>query len=119
MFKISLFVTSLIVTFLVLLVAASSLPVFAQNSFGTAINLSNDHKKASDPMVANVGENVYVAWTEGAGGILFRASSDGGSIWAPPLSKPGMKISSEGGTTQFPVIIATGTNVYIAWSQSV
>jgi len=70
-------------------------------------------------MVANVEDYVYVTWTEGAGGILFRASADGGSTWSPPISTSGMKISPKGGTAQFPLITAIGTNVYITWSQTV
>ena len=117
--KFRIFVPTLIVTFLLLLVSASSLPVFAQISFGTAVNISNDSAKAQFPDVVNVGDYVYVSWTEGSGGILFRASSDGGSSWSPPLTSPATRISPKGGTTQYPLMSANGSDVYVTWSQTV
>ena len=46
----------------------------ATPTFSTAINLSADKNIAQYPMVANSGDNVYVAWTEGKAGIFFRSS---------------------------------------------
>src|ERR1700692_673996 len=54
--------------------------------FYPAKNLSNDRRHAIDPAVANNGQNVYVAWSEGNYGILFRMSPDGGVTWNPPLT---------------------------------
>jgi len=93
----------------------------AQNSasFSSAINLSNDSNNAQYPMIANSGNNVYVVWTEESHGIFFRMSPDGGSTWTPPISSPATKLSLSGGTPAYPVITANGSNVYVAWSQTV
>ncbi|MDA4129141.1 MAG: glycoside hydrolase [Thaumarchaeota archaeon] len=96
-----------------------SAPVFLP-----AKNLSNDSASAKDPTVSNHGQNVYVAWSEGKSGILFRMSPDGGVTWNPPLTKRGLVISPAGGTSQFPVMftqfqrVPSGV-VYVTWAQSV
>ena len=92
---------------------------YTQPVFNTPINLSNDSGRAQFPDVVNVGIHVYAAWTEGSRGIFFRASSNGGSTWAPPLSSSALRISPTGGTTQYPVMSANGSDVYVAWSQTV
>ena len=75
-------------------------------SFSAAMNLSNDAGKAKQPAVSNNGQYVFVAWTEGSGGIRFRASPDGGVSWVPSTSSPARRISPPGGGAQFPVMIA-------------
>jgi hypothetical protein len=85
--------------------------------------LSSSIAKAKEPAVSSSanGQNVYVAWTQGGGGIYSTASSNGGSTWSKPL-----KISPKGGTAQFPVM-DTGDgyqspnagDVYVAWAQTV
>ncbi len=98
----------------------SSLAFSVSNQiFSSPVNLSNDTGTAQFPDVVNVGNNVYVAWTQGSGGILFRASTNGGSSWSPPLSQGAMRISHEGGTTQYPLMSANGSYVYVTWSQTV
>ena len=87
--------------------------------FGKAINISNDSASAQYPNVQSVGTHVYVAWTERSGGIRFRASQDGGVTWTPSLDSQALRISALGGTTQYPLMSANGSNVYIAWAQSV
>jgi len=92
--------------------------------FGSAINLSNDAGIAKDAAISNNGQNVYVAWTEGSRGILFRMSPDGGTTWVPPTSKPALKLSANGGTSQFPVMFTQFQNVskgdvYVTWAQTV
>jgi hypothetical protein len=87
-------------------------------SFNSPVNLSNDTGKAQFPDVVNVGSHVYAAWTEGSRGIMFRASSNNGSTWSPPVSKPAIRISWKGGTCQYPLLSANGSNVYATWSQS-
>lgn len=104
------------------LLAGSSLAfsyMNAQPAFTAPVNLSNDRANALYPDIVNVGDNVYVAWTEGSAGILFRASTDGGSSWTPPLSHPALRISPKGGVTQYPLMSANGSNVYVIWSQTV
>jgi hypothetical protein len=83
--------------------------------FQPAINLSSDSGKAIEPTVSNYGQNAYVAWTEGGGGIKFRASLDGGVTWQPTI-----KLSVGGGSTQFPVMFTQYQNtsdVLVAWAQ--
>ena len=92
--------------------------------FSAAINLSNDANKAQEPTVSNNGQDVYVAWTEGDKGILFRESSDGGSTWTPSTSKLGLKLSPNGGVAQFPIMFTeyqsvNSGDVYVAWAQTV
>jgi len=92
--------------------SAAQPPVFK------TMNLSNDANTATDPSVWNVGSHVYVAWTEGSHGVFFRESPDNGTTWVPPISSAALKISSHTGTTQYPLISANGTNVYVTWSQT-
>jgi len=92
-------------------------------TFSPAFNLSNDAGKAKDPAVSNNGQNVYVAWTEGSGGIKFRASADGGVTWRPPTTSTAKKISSSSGCSgvaSFPVMFTqfqSSSDVAVAWSQ--
>lgn len=51
--------------------------------------------------------------------MYFRASSNGGSSWTPSLGSSGMKLSSPGGVASYPIVYATGSDVYVVWSQSV
>ncbi|MFI5419360.1 MAG: sialidase family protein, partial [Nitrososphaerales archaeon] len=93
--------------------------VVAAPSFSSPVNISNDANQAHYPWVANVGSNVYVAWTEEDHGIFFRASSNDGGSWSPPLSSPGLRISPHGGVASYPIVYALGNFVYVTWSQSV
>jgi hypothetical protein len=95
----------------------------ATSTFSAAFNLSNDTASAKQPAVSNNGQNVYVAWTEGSGGIKFRASTDGGVTWTPPTTSAATKISTSSGCTgsaAFPVMFTqfqSSTDVAVAWSQ--
>ena len=60
-----------------------------------------------------------MAWTEEDHGIFFRASSNDGGSWSPPLSSPGLRISPHGGVASYPIVFALGNYVYVTWSQSV
>ena len=93
-------------------------------TFSPAINLSNDTGNAKDATVSNSGQNVYVAWTEGSKGILFRMSSDGGVTWTPPTTQPALRLSPKGGVAQFPVMFTqfeqiNAGDVYVTWAQTV
>lgn len=89
-----------------------------QAFFSTPVNLSNDSGSARYPNVQSYGTYVYVSWTEEARGIKFRASSDNGSTWYPPLDSPALNLtSSAGGVAQYPLMSANGSNVYVVWSQ--
>lgn len=91
-----------------------ALQTTSSQTLSTPVNLSNDSNQAHFPWIANVGNNLYVAWTEGSHGILFRASSNGGSTWGTSI-----RLSSRGGTADYPIVYALGTDVYVVWSQSV
>ena len=126
-FKRSFLLLSLLSAVIILGSAFSILTVVSATSspaFTPAINLSNDSSKAKDATISNNGQNVYVAWTEGSKGILFRASSNGGAAWTPAVSQTGLKLSPKGGVAAFPVMftqfqqVNTG-DVYVAWSQTV
>ncbi|MFI5419594.1 MAG: hypothetical protein ACHQ1H_01360, partial [Nitrososphaerales archaeon] len=99
-----------------LFITPSAFAVRNSISFSPSLNLSNDGNNARYPMIANSGNNVYVAWTEQSHGIYYRYSADGGIIWTPGLTQSATRLSSRGGTASYPVIAANGTNVYVAWT---
>ncbi len=90
----------------------------ANVSFSSPVNLSSDTYQAQYPWVVSSGSNVYVAWTEEAHGIYFRVSNNYGAAWTPVLTSPATRLSQTGGTTSYPVMAANGSNVYVAWTQS-
>jgi hypothetical protein len=89
-----------------------------QPVFSTPINLSNDNGRAANPDIWNVGSNVYVAWSEGAKGLMFRESPNGGTTWYPPLTSPALDIATSSGNTA-PLLSANGSNVYVVWSETI
>src|SRR5579864_9210586 len=104
---------------------SSTLAVYAASNaptYTSPVNLSNDVYQAHFPWIANSGNNLYVAWTEEIHGIYFRSSSNGGSTWNPPLSSPGMRLSTKMkgiGVADYPIVYANGSDVYVVWSQAV
>lgn len=98
---------------------ATSLGNNSVPSFATPINLSNDNAAAKFPNVQSNGLHVYVSWTEGAKGIKFRASSNGGATWQPPVTSPALtlNISTPSAVAQYPLMSDNGSNVYVVWSQ--
>jgi hypothetical protein len=121
---------STIAFILLLLFGAGSLgliEVHAQSGTPSVQNgptlLSGSATTAKEPAVTTSadGKWVFVAWTQGSGGIYFTASSNGGSSFNAP-----MKISKVKGTTQFPVMAsgdgfqsANPGDIYVAWAQSI
>jgi hypothetical protein len=97
---------------------SSSSTKSAALTFGTPINLSNDQFQAEFPNVVNVGDHVYVSWTEESRGIYFRASNNSGTSWIPPTNQQALKISSGSGGASYSLMSANGSDVYIVWSQS-
>lgn len=77
-------------------------------TFGPARNLSTSRARASDVRVTRFQSDVYVVWAED--GILLRTSHDAGVTFGPlqVLSPRGRK----------PRVVATGGNVYVAWTDS-
>ena len=91
-------------------------------TFSVAINLSHDTGLAQYPAVSSYQDHVYVVWSEGTKGILFRASSDGGSTWTPPTTSAALRLSAKG-NARFPVMFTQNQatvpgTVLIAWAQS-
>src|SRR5579872_2944164 len=100
-------------------VSAFNFSVGQTLSVSVPVNLSNDTYQAHYPMIASVGSNVYVAWTEESHGIYFRSSSNNGLMWTPSTSLPAKKLSlNGGGSASYPVISANGSNVYVAWPET-
>jgi hypothetical protein len=83
-------------------------------SVSPAVNLSNNKINSTYPNVQNVGNNVYVAWSESSHGIWFRMSSNAGSTFGKAI-----EISPTTGVAQFPLIVALGTDVYVTWAQTI
>jgi hypothetical protein len=83
-------------------------------SFSTPVDLSDPSANAVFPSIASVGSNVFVAWSEYSGGILFRSSFDAGSSFSPAVT-----ISPSGGISQVPIVCAAGSAVYVTWSETV
>jgi hypothetical protein len=83
-------------------------------SVSPAVNLSNNKIASSYPNVQNVGNNVYVAWSESSHGIWFRMSSNAGATFGKAI-----EISPTTGVAQFPLIVALGTDVYVTWAQTI
>lgn len=105
-----------IVTAALLCVFFSAVPILLASASAlsaTSINLSNDSSNASFPNVQNVGNNVYLVWSEGSRGIFFRSSTNGGATFGTPI-----KISPTGGVAQFPLMTSNGSNIYVTWAQS-
>lgn len=115
----------------VLLIAGSSLGLtLVRAASGSAVTkqygptlLSGSATTAKEPTIStdNTGQYVYVAWTEGGGGIYFTSSSNGGSSFATAF-----KISTTKGTASYPVMAdADGYQsipegyVVVAWAQTV
>ena len=91
--KLSSVILSIVAILVVPALIANASFAAVQPVFGAPVNLSNDSRIAKSPNIQNVGSHIYVAWTEQSGGILFRASPDGGVTWSPPLTSSGLKIS--------------------------
>ncbi len=89
-------------------------------SFGATINLSNDSKDSTIPQIAASGSNVYAAWQNemagpsGSTDILFRASTNNGATFNPPIASSPLNLSGDKAST-IPEIAAAGNNVYVAW----
>ena len=99
---------SSIVVILLLLFAGGSLGIVWVHATGTDPSikygptlLSGTATTAKEPAISTSddGTYVYVAWTQGGGGIYFTSSSNGGSSFSAPF-----KISNTKGTAQFPVM---------------
>jgi hypothetical protein len=76
---------------------------------------------ATLPQIVASGSDVYITWKDGVSAatddIFFRASTDNGNTFVPPLSSPSKNLSMGVGSTnaQTPQIATSGNNVYVVW----
>jgi len=90
-------------------------------SFGPAIRMSTNVGNSYNPSVAAYGSHVYVAWQDdtsvsGSGTgyeIWMRASSNNGVTFNSPI-----RISTNTYDSVSPSVAASGSYVYVAWSDS-
>lgn len=86
-------------------------------TFGTPVDVSRNIGTSSSPQFAVTGNDVYVVWqakTTGKYQIIFAKSTDSGSTFSAPVN-----ISANSGDSSFPKIIASGNDIYVAWSFTV
>lgn len=114
-------------------------------TFSPPDNISQSANFAGNAKLAQAGGTVYVVWEEflptdapekNESDIFFRRAEDqnGNVVWDPPLDRPGRNLSSTGPVcksilvdqppranapcpSQFPVVAASGNNVFIAWAE--
>jgi hypothetical protein len=79
------------------------------------INISNNAGFSFSPQIAVSGSNVYVVWEDETPGnyeVLLRRSSDNGATWGSIVN-----LSKNPGTSTDPQIAASGSSVYVVWTQ--
>jgi len=88
-------------------------------NFGVEKNLSNTIIPTSFvPQVAAAGNSVYVVWHDGApADILFRASTDNGNTFNPPLTSAAKNLSETPVTSTTAQIAAVDSKVYVVWQE--
>ena len=85
---------------------------FSSNN-STVNTLSNEN--SYDQQIAAVGNKSYVVWADfitGSGDIYFKRSIDGGASF----SNTTINLSNTPGRSDSPQITASGSNVYVVWS---
>ncbi len=86
--------------------------------FGSTINLSNDEDNSTNPQIAAVGNNVYIAWLNHDSDddhlILFKRSTNEGASFGSVKILSDIVEEFLVGFRDFH-IAATGNNVYVAW----
>lgn len=93
-------------------------------SFGPVLNLSNTPNRfSSNPQIAAVGSNVYVVWeanvTAGNQDVFFRTSTNNGASFGTVINLSHDTKNCDPFRGCLPQIAASGTNVYVAWSNVV
>ncbi len=86
-------------------------------SFNSSVNLSSNSGISLDPQIAATGTNVYVVWrdtTPGTPTVLFRASSNQGTIFSTTTP-----LGDNPPTSSGPQVATSLNNVYVAWSNDV
>jgi len=89
-------------------------------TFSAPVDIGNTGPAALPaPQLAVDGNNVYVVWrddTSGNGDIKFRASTDNGATFTPAVANAAENISNNSGESGSPQVSASGSNVYVVWS---
>lgn len=118
--KVIMIVAILIVGFSSMSAIPISLPpAYAQTTFGSIVNLSNNAGPSFNAQVATLGNNVYITWTDETPGnqdIFFRKSTDGGATFGSAqqlTSTPGQSCCSSIAVAQ----VGGNTHVYIAYQE--
>ena len=120
--KVSLFLSTLLVTSIFVVVNASQAEdSFAEETFthadeAVAAQSSGDvGAQGSEEVTAASGSNRFVVWydsTPGNDDILFKRSTDAGATW-----KATVNLSTNPGSSKDPQIAVSGSNVYVVWEQ--
>jgi len=85
----------------------------------STVNLSNNPGNSINVAIVAFGSKVYAVWTQynnanTLGDVFFRGSVDNGATWGPKV-----KLSSSGDNVGvLAQITASGSNVFVAWSES-
>ena len=86
-------------------------------TFSDSINLSNTAGTSGVPVVANSGNNVYIAWADSgslpasSSETLLRKSTDNGATFESTINLSNSNFINSGK----PSLVAFDNNVYIAW----
>lgn len=84
------------------------------NAFSQPVSLSNSENSSHNTEIAASGSSVYVVWQEereDSTAIVLRASADGGSTFADPVT-----IAENADTESFPKVAANESSVHVVWS---
>ena len=108
-----------ILIFGTIVLALTILPndVYANPSFTTPDNLTNNAVDSRIPDVAVSGSDVHVVYHEDVGGnleVFYKRSIDGGATFSIPVN-----LSNDPGPSQFAKVAASGKQVYVAWEKCV
>ena len=104
---------------IILLVFLFSIAVFSLALEGawTTKRMTKNSGNSMSPAIAVSGSNVYVVWSDDSSGedseIYFKRSIDNGASWGAI-----MRLTSNSGYSDLPVIAASGSNVYVAWQDT-
>ncbi|MEM2139824.1 PKD domain-containing protein [Nitrososphaera sp.] len=85
-------------------------------TFSSAVNVSNDSGFSIIPHMAALGTNVYVTWQSGVAAeyeVFFSRSTDSGASFSASAN-----LSGNLGTSELPIVSASGTNVIVAWTDN-
>ena len=89
--------------------------------FEATTPLSTNTGSSQEPQITASDDNVYVVWQDNIISsssneeVLFRAITDSGTTFVPPLASPPTNISNNAGLSLSPKISAFDNDVHIAW----